>query len=109
MLAVDSDEERMAAVLHDVVEATEVTLGDLRTKGFHAGLVEAVDALTRRDDEPYPDFINRARSNEIARRVKIADILDTPPERVRAAGLGQQYQDRYREALQMLTDAESQS
>ncbi|SUU90464.1 hypothetical protein EDC40_10569 [Aminobacter aminovorans] len=100
----------MAAVLHDVVEDTEFTLGDLRTRGFPAGVVEAVDALTRRDDEPYPDFINRARSNEIARRVKIADILDnTTPERVRAAGLGQQYLDRYREALQMLTDAESQS
>ncbi|GAA2824678.1 GTP pyrophosphokinase [Aminobacter aminovorans] len=110
MLAVDSDGERMAAVLHDVVEDTEFTLGDLRTRGFPAGVVEAVDALTRRDDEPYPDFINRARSNEIARRVKIADILDnTTPERVRAAGLGQQYLDRYREALQMLTDAESQS
>jgi hypothetical protein len=37
MLAVDSDEERIAAVLHDVVEDTEVTLEDLRTKGFPAG------------------------------------------------------------------------
>jgi (p)ppGpp synthase/HD superfamily hydrolase len=110
MLAVDSDEERIAAVLHDVVVDTEVTLEDLRTKGFPAGVVEAVEALTRRDDEPYPDFIKRARSNEIARRVKIADILDnTNPERVRAAGLGEQFLDRYREALEMLTGTESQS
>jgi len=110
MLAVSSDEDRMAAILHDVVEDTDVTLDELRRKGFSAAVVQAVDALTRRDDEPYGDFIKRARANEIARRVKIADILDnTNPERVRAAGLGQQHLDRYREALQTLTVGESRS
>ena len=110
MLAVNSDEERITAVLHDVVEDTDVTLDALRGKGFGAAVVQAVDALTRRNDEPYVDFIRRARANEIARRVKIADILDnTNPDRVRAAGLGEQHLDRYREALQMLTDAEGRS
>jgi len=61
----------MAAVLHDVVEDTEVTLDDLQAEGFPERVVEAVDALTRRPGEPYELFILRAASNDIARTVKM--------------------------------------
>jgi (p)ppGpp synthase/HD superfamily hydrolase len=63
------------AVLHDIVEDTAITLSDLDAH-FPQGVVNAVDALTRRPSEPYEDFILRAGRNPLARQVKIADIRD---------------------------------
>lgn len=51
MLAVKTEEQQMAAVLHDVVEDTEVTFNELRAEGFAANVLEAVKALTKRDGE----------------------------------------------------------
>ena len=50
-----------AALLHDVVEDTAITLEDLWELGFPAPLVVAVDALTRRPDETYDSYIRRIR------------------------------------------------
>lgn len=71
------DEERaIIAVLHDVFEDSDVTAADLQREGFSQTIVEAVEALTRPEDEPYQDFILRAAGNELARPVKVADIKD---------------------------------
>ncbi|KUL97372.1 GTP pyrophosphokinase [Bosea sp. WAO] len=71
------DEERaIIAVLHDVIEDSDVTAADLQREGFSQTIVEAVEALTRPEDEPYQDFILRAAGNELARPVKVADIKD---------------------------------
>lgn len=74
MQQVHTEHEQMAAVLHDVVEDSEVTLDDLREQGYPPAVVTAVDALTRRDDETYEEFVLRAKADPIARRVKMADI-----------------------------------
>jgi (p)ppGpp synthase/HD superfamily hydrolase len=76
MLAVTAPETRMAAVLHDVVEDGDVTLAQLGAEGFPASVVEAVDALTKRDGEDYEAFIRRVAPIPIAREVKLADLLD---------------------------------
>jgi (p)ppGpp synthase/HD superfamily hydrolase len=76
MLAMSSDEDRTAAVLHDVLEDTPWTADALRREGFSDAVVDAVESLTRRTGEAYDDFILRARSNPIARRVKLADLAD---------------------------------
>ncbi|PCJ52624.1 MAG: GTP pyrophosphokinase [Candidatus Hydrogenedentota bacterium] len=73
---VNSDEERMAALLHDVVEDTEWTLDKLRERGLPETVVEAVDCLTRRSEETYEEFVIRCKPNAIARQVKLADIED---------------------------------
>lgn len=107
MLRVDGDEERMAAVLHDVVEDSPWTLGDLRAEGFSEAVLAAVDCLTRREGEVYLDFCRRAAANEIARRVKLADIDDNlDPQRV--AALPQEHHslaDRYGKARAILLGA----
>ena len=59
MHAVCGFHERMAAVLHDVVEDTSVTLDELRRRGFPQAVVAAIDALSRRAGEPYLAFIDR--------------------------------------------------
>ena len=76
MLAVTTPEARLAAVLHDVVEDTAVTLDELRAEGFPASVLEAVDALTKREGEDYEAFIRRVAPNPIAREVKLADLRD---------------------------------
>jgi (p)ppGpp synthase/HD superfamily hydrolase len=76
MLAVTTPEARMAAVLHDVVEDTAVTLDELRAEGFPASVLEAVEALTKREGEDYEAFIRRVAPNPIAREVKLADLRD---------------------------------
>jgi len=77
MFASPADEtSRIIAVLHDVVEDTPITFDDLRQRGFSEAIIAALDCLTRRDDETYAEFIERAANNPLARPVKIADIED---------------------------------
>jgi (p)ppGpp synthase/HD superfamily hydrolase len=108
MLAMEDDEARMAAVLHDVVEDSGVTLDQLREMGFPESVVEAVDALTKRDDERgadnYLDFVVRAGRNDIARTVKLADIADNMDLSRIAAPTGKDLArvNRYRRATTLL-------
>ncbi|MCK4412780.1 MAG: HD domain-containing protein [Candidatus Eisenbacteria sp.] len=76
MLRLDSEEERIVAVLHDLIEDTEWTSDDLLSEGFSPRIVDAVLALTRQDGESYDGFVRRAARNPIGRRVKIADLED---------------------------------
>ncbi|HEV7128568.1 MAG TPA: HD domain-containing protein [Ktedonobacterales bacterium] len=76
MFRLEHEHERMAAVLHDVVEDTPHTLDDLRARGYPPEVVAAVDCLTRRPTETYEEFIERAAVDHIARRVKLADLED---------------------------------
>ena len=70
------DITRIIAVLHDVVEDSDTTLDDLRRMGYEERIVEAVDCLSRREDETYEAFIQRIKPNPLARRVKLGDLLD---------------------------------
>lgn len=108
MLAVEGVEAKVAAVLHDVVEDTPWTLEELRAEGFGTDVVEAVDGLTRRSGEVYLDFCRRAAGNEIARRVKLADLADNlDPDRLGALPEAHRsLADRYRKARQILLAAE---
>lgn len=80
MLAVSTTEERIAAVLHDVVEDTGWTLEGLRDEGFSTAVVQALDALTRRENEDYFEFVRRAGRHPIGRRVKLAGLADNMDE-----------------------------
>ncbi len=76
MLAVESAHERMAAVLHDVVEDSAITYDDLISEGFPKEVVEAVRALTRAKGASRIDAARKAVRNPIARVVKLADVAD---------------------------------
>lgn len=64
------------AYLHDVVEDTKLTLDDLKRFGFCQEILDGVEAVTKRDGEPYLDFVLRVKGNIKSRSVKIADIED---------------------------------
>jgi (p)ppGpp synthase/HD superfamily hydrolase len=73
---VQTESEKIVAILHDVVEDTEVSLDDLKAAGFSHEIITAVDVLTKRDGEPYDALIQRAKRNPLAKRVKLADLED---------------------------------
>jgi guanosine-3',5'-bis(diphosphate) 3'-pyrophosphohydrolase len=76
MLAVRTPHERMAAILHDVVEDTPLTFDDLAGEGFPPEVIEAVRALTKLEGESRIEAAKRAVRNPIARAVKLADVTD---------------------------------
>lgn len=76
MNAMNTDDEKIVAILHDVVEDTSITLENLLNEGFNFSIVDAIEHLTKRKGEDYTDFINRLHANKLATTVKIADIKD---------------------------------
>jgi hypothetical protein len=80
MFAVEDADDRILAVLHDVVEDSKPPhrwgMEELKAEGFSDSVLEALACVTARPDEPYEVFIDRILPNPIARRVKIADIVD---------------------------------
>lgn len=63
------------ALLHDVLEETSCTAEQLATYGFDDNIVQAVVALTRNKDEAYLKYISRVAENDLAKKVKVADLL----------------------------------
>jgi (p)ppGpp synthase/HD superfamily hydrolase len=83
MMKMNTEEEQIAAVLHDVVEKSDRTLDDLRREGFSEEIISAVDRLTKRPGEDYATHIERTRKNSLSRKVKIADLEDNmDPKRI---------------------------
>jgi (p)ppGpp synthase/HD superfamily hydrolase len=77
MLRLTDPDQRIAAVLHDVVEDNAAwPLERLRGEGFSEAVLSAVDALTKRDGEEYEAFVRRAAAHPLAARVKLADLDD---------------------------------
>jgi (p)ppGpp synthase/HD superfamily hydrolase len=72
----DTEDEMVAGVCHDVVEDTDVTLADLTALGFTSMQTKIIDALSKRDGEVYEQAIGRVTKDPTARKVKARDIRD---------------------------------
>ncbi len=70
----DTEEAVTAALLHDVAEDTDYTLEDLRSMGFPDAVTDALALLTHDPSVPYLEYVERLKSNPIARSVKLADL-----------------------------------
>lgn len=103
-----TDDQTIAtAWLHDVVEDTTVTLDQLAEQ-FPPNIVDAVDALTKRDDESRAEYYERVRTNPIPLTVKLADINDNSnPERLSKLDRPSRarLEAKYASAIQQLTSA----
>ncbi|MBX4976884.1 HD domain-containing protein [Rhizobium lentis] len=92
-LLVSGDEARTVAYLHDVAEkGSGWTLDRLREEGFPPAIISAVDALTRRPDEPEDEFVRRAAANPLALPVKQADLEDNLRQAEQAGKNTEKYQ-----------------
>lgn len=76
MAEMQTDQERIVAILHDVIEDSDHTLEDLRSAGFPAEIVAAVDLLTHREEDSYEDYVRKILGHALARQVKIGDLHD---------------------------------
>ena len=126
MMGLDTEDEKIVGVLHDVVEDCKGWTWDrLRSKGFSEKIIDALQSVSKTPEEEvefsrlketgsedevrqhYFAFVKRAAANEIGRKVKIADIEDnldvsriadpTADDKLRI--------DRYRIALDALRKA----
>ena len=76
MAKMKTDLEMSVALLHDVLEDSDITAEQLLAEGIPAEVVEAVQCLSKNENEDYQDFVGRTKKNELAVKIKIADIED---------------------------------
>ena len=96
-LAGESDQVIAAALLHDVLEDTKLTEQDLRELDIDDAVIEAVKLLTKGDDQPYEEYLQKILTNEIALKVKLADIKNNLSDSPTAKQVA-----KYSKALQIL-------
>ncbi len=108
----DAPMEQATAWLHDVIEDTAVTLDDLRAAGVPPRVVDAVEVLTRERGEDPQRYYARVAADELALRVKRADIADNADERRLAAldrATGDRLRAKYAHALDTLQRLEAEN
>lgn len=92
------------ALLHDVVEDTNVTLEEL-AKNFPKEIIDAIAAMTHEKNEPYSEYVARVKLNPIAKVVKLADLRhnsdESRLENASPATLAH-FREKYREAFEIL-------
>ena len=104
----DDEYSVCVALLHDVVEDTEMTIDDLTEQGFPREVTEALLLMTHDDSVPYMDYIKKIKTNSLATKVKLADLEHnsdlTRLDEINDAAL--ERADKYRQAMFLLRSVE---
>ena len=68
--------EKICALLHDVIEDTNVTYNDLKDIGYNKEVIDILKVLTKKKGEDYRDYIDRIiKSNNLhAINIKLSDL-----------------------------------
>jgi (p)ppGpp synthase/HD superfamily hydrolase len=72
----DDEVSVCAALLHDVVEDTEITFAELRQWGISDEVIDVVTLLTHDESVPYMDYVQKIKDsgNLHAKSIKLADL-----------------------------------
>ena len=70
----DDEVSTAVALLHDVVEDTEMTFDDLKDQGIPDEVIEPLRCLTHDPAVPYMDYIYKIAENPVAIKVKLSDL-----------------------------------
>ena len=99
----DTEIECIVALLHDVVEDTDVTFKQLK-KEFSGEVIEVLKLLTHDKNTDYMEYIMKLKKNPIAKKIKIADIKhnsdETRLEKVTLKDIARR--NKYKKALEIL-------
>jgi len=76
MFSVETDDQKIVAVLHDVLEDTYIQAQHLREHGFSEDIINAIESVTKREGETRMDAAKRTKLNTIGTVVKLADLKD---------------------------------
>ena len=101
-----TEDSCVVAMLHDVLEDTDMTEEDLREDGFTERQIEAVKLLTRTEEEDYFEYVRRIRENDLACAVKLADLAHNM-DRTRLPEYSEKDEaryEKYQKAVQILTE-----
>lgn len=71
-----TEEEKIVALLHDVIEDTDTSIEQLEAEGFSKEILESIICLTKKECEDYMSFIKRVATNRTATNVKLQDLAD---------------------------------
>lgn len=101
----NTPEEQVVGWLHDTVEDTGLTLQEIENQ-FGSETAAAVDAISRRDGEEWAEYLKRVKKNEVARKVKISDLIDNSNlSRIPNVTLRDvDRQERYNKALRLMME-----
>ena len=69
-----TETEVCVALLHDVVEDTDITFEQLKEEGFGDDIISAIKLMTHQKGVPYFDYIRAIKKNPIAKAVKLSDL-----------------------------------
>lgn len=72
----DTDTEKIVAVLHDVLEDSPRSIYDLKELGMSREIIDCVEQLTRKNDMTYFEYIDDIATNDICTKIKLAEIND---------------------------------
>ena len=105
-MQMDSEESIIVALLHDVIEDSNITLNDLHRYGFSTSVIDALKLLSHQESTPYLAYILEVKSNKLAKKVKLADLkhnsdisrLETVDEEVK------ERIEKYAKAIQLLEE-----
>ncbi len=104
----DSEESCVVALLHDVIEDSDITL-EILSKYFNDDIIAALRVLTKKENDDYVMYIKRVKTNKLATKVKIKDLehnkdltrLDEVTDRDKKRSM------KYWEAIRYLEDIET--
>ena len=99
-----TNDEIIVALLHDVIEDTDLTLDYLIEEGYPDNIIKAIDAITRRPEEDYGHYIKRVKENPLAKCIKIEDLKHNMDLRRIKNPTDSDFQrvERYRLAMEIL-------
>ena len=72
--SMETEDECVVALLHDVLEDTDITIEDLTRIGITDRQIAALKLLCHDDSVPYLEYVQAIRVDPIARTVKLADL-----------------------------------
>lgn len=111
MLQMTTEDAMITAVLHDVVEDSDLTLDDSALAGFSPEVLQALALLTHADKaQPYLEYVRAIATNPLARAVKLADLQHNMDVRRLPPELSQADLERiakYRQAWELLSLAQA--
>ena len=101
-----TDEEKAVALLHDIIEDTDVTANELLAKGLPDNVVEAVEALTKKHNQNYAAYLAGVKKNRLATAVKLVDLKhNSDLSRLeKITQKDREREEKYRKAIEYLSD-----
>jgi len=95
--------EHIVAHLHDMIEDSDCTWKELIEFDLPPEVYHALELITKKPNQTYKDYVKWIKRDEVARNVKIADIIDNlrinKNEKIEEI---MRRNNKYREALKIL-------